>query len=367
MDNEKLIELVRQHVELYDLSHSKYLDGNHKEKIWKSISQELDQPVNICKTRWNNIRDNYRKSLKKRVTTRGQSAIKINKYKYEDQLSFLSSFLKERDTVSNVTSGHVETQEISLDNNADDNNGTMVETFSNEDNEITQETSDCTKHKFMSSIRQQSRQEKSKAPESASSIVMKYTVEKNEKKGILQTVHPVDAFLNGLAPTLKNLSPYSLNIAKSKIFSIVQEIDLYEIREQQTQVQANNNYPSTSDYYPATPSLIDTTLPLPSSSSIHTLLYVPEIELDEIMEQQTQLQANNKHYSSTSDYYSATPSPIDTTLPSPSSSSMHTPLYSPISTLSSTSSEHFIFPAPTPTLLQQSQPNIQYNSSEASK
>lgn len=42
-----------------------------------------------------------------------------------------------------------------------------------------------------------------------------------KKKEISQTVHPVDAFLNGLAPTLKNLSPYSLNIAKSKIFSIV--------------------------------------------------------------------------------------------------------------------------------------------------
>jgi len=46
MDNEKLIELVRQHNVLYDLSHAKYLDGQYKEKIWKSISEELDQPGN---------------------------------------------------------------------------------------------------------------------------------------------------------------------------------------------------------------------------------------------------------------------------------------------------------------------------------
>lgn len=44
MDNEKLIELVRQHKEFYDLSHLKYLDGNYKEKIWKEISEELKQP-----------------------------------------------------------------------------------------------------------------------------------------------------------------------------------------------------------------------------------------------------------------------------------------------------------------------------------
>ena len=39
--------------------------------------------------------------------------------------------------------------------------------------------------------------------------------------------HPIDAFLTGIAPTLKTLNPYLLNLAKSEIFSTVQK---YEIK-----------------------------------------------------------------------------------------------------------------------------------------
>ena len=37
--------------------------------------------------------------------------------------------------------------------------------------------------------------------------------------------HPIDEFLEGLAPTLKNLSPYYQHMAKGKIFSVVQELE----------------------------------------------------------------------------------------------------------------------------------------------
>ena len=35
-----------------------------------------------CKTRWGNIRDNFRKSLKKTTTVSGQNAKNIKLYKY---------------------------------------------------------------------------------------------------------------------------------------------------------------------------------------------------------------------------------------------------------------------------------------------
>jgi hypothetical protein len=37
--------------------------------------------------------------------------------------------------------------------------------------------------------------------------------------------HPIDAFLEGLVPTLKNLPPYYQYLAKGKIFSVVQELE----------------------------------------------------------------------------------------------------------------------------------------------
>ncbi|XP_071653243.1 uncharacterized protein [Temnothorax longispinosus] len=162
MDDEKLIEYVRQHVELYDLSHFKYMDGNHKEKIWTLIGKCLMQPelspslnydqnyisfllkyfnivlghviyvlyliqifqqcsiilnffsVAACKTRWSNIRDNFRKSLKRRVTKSGQAASKIIKYKFEEELQFLLPYLKERETISNVIDEENETEDEEL-------------------------------------------------------------------------------------------------------------------------------------------------------------------------------------------------------------------------------------------------------------
>lgn len=46
MDSGKLIEIVRSHSSLYDLSDPKYSDVTHKEKLWKVIDEELNQPGN---------------------------------------------------------------------------------------------------------------------------------------------------------------------------------------------------------------------------------------------------------------------------------------------------------------------------------
>jgi len=42
--DEKIIEMVRSHIELYDLSHAKYTgkDTAHKDNIWSSIGNEIN-------------------------------------------------------------------------------------------------------------------------------------------------------------------------------------------------------------------------------------------------------------------------------------------------------------------------------------
>lgn len=46
MNSEKLIEIVRNHSSIYDLSDPKYSDVTHKDKLWKVIGEELNQPDN---------------------------------------------------------------------------------------------------------------------------------------------------------------------------------------------------------------------------------------------------------------------------------------------------------------------------------
>ncbi|KAF2904552.1 hypothetical protein ILUMI_01622 [Ignelater luminosus] len=72
--------------------------------------------------------------------------------------------------------------------------------------------------------------------ESASFTLMKYIPSKNVNQGSAPpATHPVDAFLNGIAPTFKTLNPYFLNLPKSEIFTIVQKYEMHMFMQQQPQ------------------------------------------------------------------------------------------------------------------------------------
>jgi hypothetical protein len=56
-----------------------------------------------CKRRWVNIRDPFKKSLKRRKTKSGQAAdSNVKKYKYEEVLLFLMPHIHERSTISST-------------------------------------------------------------------------------------------------------------------------------------------------------------------------------------------------------------------------------------------------------------------------
>jgi len=68
-----------------------------------------------CKARWNNIRDNFRKSLSKRRTTSGQAVKKVKPYRFESQLQFLLEYMEERETKGNI-GRHPDTEYAELNN-----------------------------------------------------------------------------------------------------------------------------------------------------------------------------------------------------------------------------------------------------------
>ncbi|KAL1516151.1 hypothetical protein ABEB36_000070 [Hypothenemus hampei] len=103
MNDEELIEHVRKNNALYDLSHSKYMDINYKNNIWSKIGEEMNTKGQLCKIRCSNIRETFRKYLKRSVTKSGQSGKITKPYKYTKQLSFLKKHFNERETKTNVT------------------------------------------------------------------------------------------------------------------------------------------------------------------------------------------------------------------------------------------------------------------------
>ncbi|KAK0140166.1 hypothetical protein N1851_022920 [Merluccius polli] len=109
---ERLIVLVTEHVEIYDMSNRLYHNTHHKESIWRQIGLILGCPWEACQAKWKYLRDMYRRQRKDQREKKSGSEGGIDKrpWKYLGILSFLDPHVQDRETTSNY-SGPQETTE----------------------------------------------------------------------------------------------------------------------------------------------------------------------------------------------------------------------------------------------------------------
>ncbi|KAG6465249.1 hypothetical protein O3G_MSEX015024 [Manduca sexta] len=245
-----LIQFVRSHRALYDFSHPKYWDSEYKNKLWDQIGKKLNSVGTTCRSRWHNIRDQYRKTLKKTKAKKGQNAKKkIRYYKYHKQMSFMNSFFHERekketppaDDDDDYSNMHLKTdnEDASSDSSRPESN---METFPPAvvclEPSINATTPlSGTRHPLSSDrpgspkASASSLQEKKEINQvtNTAAYLMEYILKQREKK----FEHPVDKFLDGIAPTLKSFRPYCQNLVKSEIFATVQRYEMMMLKELQ--------------------------------------------------------------------------------------------------------------------------------------
>jgi hypothetical protein len=163
-----------------------------------------------CKRRSVNIRDQFKKSLDRRKTKSGQAAdSNVKKYKYEEALQFLIPHIHERYTISSI--------EQPSESDSDMVNSQVM---ASADDEKLEEISASNRNADIHQPENPRKKRNIVLPETA---LMKYIIENNKKQNDYK--HPIDAFLEVLAPTLKNLPPYYQHLARGKIFSVVQELE----------------------------------------------------------------------------------------------------------------------------------------------
>ncbi|XP_063384595.1 uncharacterized protein LOC134670710 [Cydia fagiglandana] len=97
MDEELLINLVREHGELYDSEHKQYEDQHKREAAWQDIAKRTNQTAQECRDRWKRLRDNYRKARKLRQTKKAQGFKKIKPIKHEKIFAFIDSIIDNRE------------------------------------------------------------------------------------------------------------------------------------------------------------------------------------------------------------------------------------------------------------------------------
>ncbi|XP_063537520.1 transcription factor Adf-1-like [Cydia strobilella] len=194
-----LIEYVRDHPVIFDPSHLRYMDTNFKQGLWVKIGRQLKVNPSSCKARWNNIRDQYRKTLRKRKS-------KIQ-YKFAHLMGFMDPIYKGQFDPSPSQAVNIS----SKTEHSDDSND-IQKSQNPEESQIKSPNHDD--------------QSEADALSNQSESVVDY--EMFEKSSVPPRPAPqaVDEFFAAIGPTLKALSPYHLSLAKAEIFAVVHKYEL---------------------------------------------------------------------------------------------------------------------------------------------
>ncbi|XP_054288967.1 uncharacterized protein LOC129004415 [Macrosteles quadrilineatus] len=126
-EDEKLVEAISPHPEIYNLRHPLYKDQRARNNVWEAISEEVGRSIADCKKRWRNIKDTHDRRIRENNKTGSEAppCKKGKKWQLEEQLSFLHTADVKRKSFCNINSGNEENardeQDDSVGLNVSDN------------------------------------------------------------------------------------------------------------------------------------------------------------------------------------------------------------------------------------------------------
>ncbi|XP_025195660.1 variant-silencing SET domain-containing protein-like [Melanaphis sacchari] len=309
MNLEMLIELVRERKCLYDMSEKNYSDHQLKENLWREIASTLKEPVENCKKSWTNLRDAFRRAAKKSVTKSGQKSKNIKKWKYEDEMSFLRPHMKERDSISNIESM------VTDDDDSDDNEDQCEESDNlNSSSEDTHEVQSIQSPNSLTSTPQPFRKPVSKNssvskkkiklsdnyPESASKTLMQYIIQQKENetksKEDEKNLDVNDKFFSSMCSMVKQFSSYHQHVARSKIFSIVSELELQHINQQSCNRPQTTPNPQSVSHTPIHDQQDTYQYPIPSTSQYHFASSTPHLSHGQQYNYESETSSDNSYF-----------------------------------------------------------------------
>lgn len=229
-----------------------------------------------CKKAWANLRDAYRRAIKKNATVSGQKTKYLKKWKYELEMNFLKPYMKERETVSSVeaqsdvenNSSSTEDDETFSENETNQSNNIAMESISSPDENIIHSTLPAPSQTFcvpqpkkIMTPKKRKKTGRCTTSESASSHLMKYIIEKEKEEEVKSNnkteIDVIDKFFQSMSLTVKQFSPYHQHLAKTRVFSVISELELEHLKSQQLHQQQNmsgfQSIPQSTQAYTLSP------------------------------------------------------------------------------------------------------------------
>ncbi|KAJ8706917.1 hypothetical protein PYW07_012995 [Mythimna separata] len=201
--NTQLIELVKSRRFLYDMNDPHHSDQALRDNAWKEIAAQLKAQKSEVKKSWILLREGYRRNLKKQIASKMDPIHRkdkaVQKWTYEDDLSFLSPHFKIRAlTLSNAYS----------DVNVEENSN-------NVDNQTNTEQRRPAKRS-----RTHESTKRTCANETYSNTLIKYILDKTSKKDNIQH------FFESISSTVQTFPLRDRAIAKARVFEIISQMEL---------------------------------------------------------------------------------------------------------------------------------------------
>ncbi|GJQ80908.1 hypothetical protein Trydic_g4725 [Trypoxylus dichotomus] len=188
--DKKLVDLVKSNPELYDTKAPGYNDFETKKNTWHKIGIYLNMPYAICKIRWESLRCQYRKNLKKKKM-KDPRALNI-KWRLEEQMAFLQEFMRER---TSTDDGSI----ISDENEIEDVIKQEYDIIDVDDNLL--EKQDASKSDEFQKLTYLD----GNFSENSQIALLKYLVDRTEEKS--KAADPIDIFFDLMATTVKKFKP----------------------------------------------------------------------------------------------------------------------------------------------------------------
>jgi hypothetical protein len=152
-----------------------------------------------------------------------QECLPIKKWKFEDELSFLQPYLKDRTTVSSVNCGEGETHDESSSDVQEipEDNPTVPIFLSQESGAPVSTTPRSSAPMVRLPTWSKSRQFAMNAEpqETPSAVMMKYLLNQRQADDI-------DTFFSSMAATVRNFPPRERALAKAQVFSVISKLEI---------------------------------------------------------------------------------------------------------------------------------------------
>nr|CAD7269272.1 unnamed protein product [Timema shepardi] len=234
--DEKLIDLVKSHPILYQLSDKSYKDNFMKENVWIEIAASLGKAVPECKTRWRTIRDSYRK-IKNKKKQKGSRAGVPAKSKYNDKkLRFLDEAILKRTTrTKKVVSTVGNLRSItSTEEDGSYEAGLIVSDEDDEDEEADDSLvlEDKTpKRKGCGPAASKKRNKIDRLTEEAWRERYNKLFDEITEQRNLPADHPIQTFFKSMASTVMTFPPHLIAETRMNVCNIVSEMEIRALRE----------------------------------------------------------------------------------------------------------------------------------------